>query len=419
MYKLRDTLKETWHFYKKTLILVSRGSKIYYSWCIFLIAIIIIGFLFYFKQHENGLIETNLTDQVSWGLYIANFTYLVGTAAAAVLLVIPAYIYQFKPIKEIVVLGELFAASSVIMAILFVMVDLGRLDRFWHMLPFIGKMNFPKSLLAWDVLVLNGYLFLNLFIPIYLLVKFYYRKEPNWKFILPFILLSIPWAVGIHTVTAFVYNGLPARPFWNASILAPRFLASAFCSGPAIIIIIFQVIRKISSINIEDRALFKIAELIAYAMFLNLFLMSAELFKEYYSNTVHIASFKYLFEGLHEHNELVPWIWSAMAMNVTAFFLFLIPQTRKRLSTLNIGCLLIIIGVWIEKGPGFVIPGFVPDPLGEIHEYIPNLLELMVSFGIWALGLFIFTLLIKVAIPIETGEFTHTEYEKEMIKTIK
>ncbi len=416
MDKLRDTLKETWHFYKKTLILVSRGSKIYYSWCLFLIAIIIIGFLFYLKQHENGLIETNLTDQVSWGLYIANFTYLVGTAAAAVLLVIPAYIYQFKPIKEIVVLGELFAASSVIMAILFVMVDLGRLDRFWHMLPFIGKMNFPKSLLAWDVLVLNGYLFLNLFIPIYLLVKFYYRKEPNWKFILPFILLSIPWAVGIHTVTAFVYNGLPARPFWNASILAPRFLASAFCSGPAIIIIIFQVIRKISSINIEDRALFKIAELIAYAMFLNLFLMSAELFKEYYSNTVHIASFKYLFEGLHEHNELVPWIWSAMAMNVTAFFLFLIPQTRKRLSTLNIGCLLIIIGVWIEKGPGFVIPGFVPDPLGEIHEYIPNLLELMVSFGIWALGLFIFTLLMKVAIPIETGEFTITEYEKEMIK---
>lgn len=411
----RETLKETWHFYKKTLVLVFSGSKIYYSWCLFLLAITIIGFLFYLKQHEMGLIETNLTDQVSWGLYIANFTYLVGTAAAAVLLVIPAYIYQFKPIKEIVVLGELFAASSVIMAILFVMVDLGRLDRFWHMLPFIGKMNFPQSLLAWDVLVLNGYLFLNLFIPIYLLVKFYYRKEPNWKFILPFILISIPWAVGIHTVTAFVYNGLPARPFWNASILAPRFLASAFCSGPAIIIIIFQIIRKISSINIEDNALFKIAELIAYAMFLNLFLMSAELYKEYYSNTVHIASFKYLFEGLHNHNALVPWIWSAMAMNVTAFFLFLIPSTRKRLSTLNLGCLLIIIGVWIEKGPGFVIPGFVPDPLGEIHEYIPNLLEIMVSFGIWALGLLVFTLLMKVAIPIETGEFSHTEYEKTVV----
>jgi len=416
METLREMLNETWHFYKRTLTLVAKGNTLYYAWCFSLIAIIVVGFRFYLMQHEVGLIATHMNDQVSWGLYIANFTYLVGAAAAAVLLVIPSYVYHFKPIKEIVVLGELFAASSIIMAILFVMVDLGRIDRFWHMIPFVGKMNFPQSLLAWDVLALNGYLFLNLLIPIYLLVKFYYRKEPNWKFILPFILLSIPMAVAIHTVTAFLYNGLPARPFWNASILAPRFLASAFCSGPAIIIIIFQIIRKVSTshIEIEDEALFKISELIAYAMFLNLFLLSAELFKEYYSQTVHIASFRYLFEGLHGHNQLVPWIWAAMVMNVIAFIIFLIPQTRKRLTTLNLGCLLIIIGVWIEKGPGFVVPGFVPDPLGEIYEYIPNLVELMVSFGIWATGLLIFTLLMKVAIPIETGKFTHTEYEKEV-----
>jgi Ni/Fe-hydrogenase subunit HybB-like protein len=412
MEKFQEILNDSWDFYRRTLILVAKGSKLYYAWCLSLLAIIIVGFIFYLKQHEVGLIATNMNDQVSWGLYIANFTYLVGAAAAAVLLVVPSYVYQFKPIKEIVVLGELFAASSVMMAVLFVMVDLGRLDRFWHMLPFIGSMNFPQSLLAWDVIALNGYLILNIFIPVYLLVNFYYRRKPNWKFILPFILLSIPWAVGIHTVTAFLYNGLPARPFWNASILAPRFLASAFCSGPAIIIIIFQIIRKVSDIKLENEALFKIAELIAYAMFLNLFLLGSELYKEYYSHSVHIAPVEYLFQGLHGHNLLVPWIWAAMAMNVMAFFIFMIPQTRKHLSILNLGCLLVIVGVWIEKGPGFVIPGFVPDPLGEIHEYIPNLLELMVSFGIWALGLLVFTLLMKVAIPIETGKFTHTEYEK-------
>jgi molybdopterin-containing oxidoreductase family membrane subunit len=415
MEKLRKILNETWHFYKRTLILVATGSKLYYAWCFSLLAIIIAGFLFYMRQHDVGLIATNMNDQVSWGLYIANFTYLVGAAAAAVLLVVPSYVYHFKPIKEIVVLGELFAASSVMMAVLFVMVDLGRLDRFWHMLPFIGSMNFPQSLLAWDVIALNGYLILNIFIPVYLLVKFYYRKKPNWKFILPFILLSVPWAVGIHTVTAFLYNGLPARPFWNASILAPRFLASAFCSGPAIIIIIFQIIRKVSDVKLEDEALFKVAELIAYAMFLNLFLLGSELYKEYYSHSIHMAPVEYLFQGLHGHNLLVPWIWAAMTMNVIAFIIFLIPQTRKRLTTLNLGCIFVIIGVWIEKGPGFVIPGFVPDPLGEIFEYIPNLLELMVSFGIWALGLLVFTLLMKVAIPIETGEFTHTEFQKELM----
>jgi molybdopterin-containing oxidoreductase family membrane subunit len=414
MTKLRELLNDTWDFYRRTLTLVGKGSKLYYAWCFSLFVIIIVGFIFYLKQHEVGLIATNMNDQVSWGLYIANFTYLVGAAAAAVLLVVPSYVYHFKPIKEIVVLGELFAASSVMMAVLFVMVDLGRLDRFWHMLPFIGSMNFPQSLLAWDVVALNGYLVLNIFIPVYLLVNFYYGKKPNWKFILPFILLSVPWAVGIHTVTAFLYNGLPARPFWNASILAPRFLASAFCSGPAIIIIIFQIIRKVSDIKLENEALFKIAELIAYAMFLNLFLLGSELYKEYYSHSVHMAPVEYLFQGLHGHNLLVPWIWAAMAMNVMAFFIFMIPQARKRLSILNLGCLLVIVGVWIEKGPGFVIPGFVPDPLGEIHEYIPNLLELMVSFGIWALGLLVFTLLMKVAIPIETGKFTHSEHEREV-----
>ena len=81
--------------------------------------------------------------------------------------------------------------------------------------------------------------------------------------------------------------------------------------------------------------------------------------------TVHIESFKYLFEGLHGHNQLVPWIWTAMAMNVTAFFLFLVPSTRKRLNTLNLGCLLVIIGVWIEKGPGLDHPGIRSRSFGR------------------------------------------------------
>jgi len=413
MQALAETLRETWRFYRKTLILVFTGTKEYYLWCLLLLCIMLVGFLFYLPQIRTGLITTNMKDQVVWGLYIANFTYLVGVAAAAVLLVVPAYIYQFGPIKEIVVLGELFAASSIIMALLFVMVDMGRVDRFWHMLPLIGSMNFPDSLLAWDVIVLNVYLVLNLLIPIYLLLKTYYGKEPNKKFIVPLVLFSIPMAVGIHTVTAFLYNGLPARPFWNASILAPRFLASAFCSGPAIIIIVFQILREYTFIKLEDRALFKIAELMAYAMFLNLFLLMSEMFKEYYSDTMHIASLKYLYEGLHDKNALVPWIWVGTIMNLLAFILFLFPGTRKRLSTLNIGCILIIAGVWIEKGPGLVIPGFVPDPLGEIYEYIPNFRELFISFGIWATGFLIFTLLMKVAIPIGSGEFSHAKYIEE------
>lgn len=401
---------EAWDFFKKTLRMVVVGSKWYYLWCAFLFALIGVGISFYLKQTEAGLIVTNMRDQVSWGLYIGNFTYLVGVAAAAVLLVIPAYVYHFNPIKEIVVIGELLAASAIILSLLFVVCDLGRPDRFLHIIPFVGLLNFPRSLLAWDVVVLNGYLVLNTIVPIYILVKTYFGKEPNKKFVIPLVLLSIPWAVGIHTVTAFLYNGLAARPFWNASILAPRFLASAFCSGPALALILFQILRKTYGLKIRNEALFKIAELMSWSMFINLFLLGAEVFKEYYSGTVHLAPMKYLFQGLHGHHPLVPWIWTALFLNLTAFIIFLVPKTRENLVTLNVGSLFIIVGVWIEKGLGLIVPGFIPDPLGEIYDYLPNSTEVAISIGIWGLGLLIFTLFMRIAVPIQRGDFTHSKY---------
>lgn len=380
------------------------GNRKYYLWIAFLSIFILLGLSAYADQLRKGLITTAMRDQVSWGFYISNFTFLVGVAAAAVLLVIPAYLYHFKPIKEIVLFGELLAITAIVMCILFIMADMGQPLRVWHILPVVGAMHFPASLLAWDVVVLNGYLAINAVIAFYVLYRLSIGKEYSMSVIGPLIILSIPWAVSIHTVTAFLYNGLSARPFWNASILAPRFLASAFCSGPAIMIILFQIIRKRSEVEIDDRAIFKIAELIAYAMGLNLFLLGAEVFKEFYSGSIHSYPIQYLYFGLHGKTALVPWIWFATILNITAFFLFLTPGTRRNFTTLNMGCVFIIIGVYIEKGMGLIVPGFVPDTLGEIYEYTPTMSEILVAIGIWAAGAMLYTFLLKFAIPIYTGK---------------
>ena len=392
------------HFLGQLIQRLFQGPPIYYAWLVFLLGLIGVGIWGYEAQFMKGLAITGMTDQVSWGFYIGNFTFLVGVAAAAVLLIIPAYIYDFGPIKEITILGEILAISALIMAMIFVTLDLGRPERVWHLLPFIGTPNFPASLLDWDILVLNGYLFINICISTYLLAMIYLeKKEKTWLY-MPLILLSIPWAVGIHTVTAYLYNGLGARPFWNTAILAPRFLASAFCSGPALCIIIFQLVRKFTKFRVKDEALFKIAEMIAIAMGINLLLLGAEVFKELYTDTWHKASIIYLFVGLHGHTGLVKWIWIAMAFNILAFLLFLIPVTKKNFVTLNLACILIVIGVWLEKGLGFIVPGFIPSPLGEIWEYWPRITEIMISIGVWGIGLLIYTLALKIAIPIETGE---------------
>lgn len=393
---------------------IFKGTIKYYCWTAFLFLLMILGLFAYLFQYSEGLITTGMRDQVSWGMYISNFTFLVGVAAAAVLLVIPAYVYNFKPIKEIALFGEMLAITALVMCLLFVAVDLGQPLRGWHILPFIGRMNFPASLLAWDVIALNGYLILNSIVVLYVLITLYFGKKYNTSIVIPLVLLSIPMAVSIHTVTAFLYNGFPARPFWNASILAPRFLASAFCSGPALMIIIFQILRKVSDIKIEDRALFKIAELIAYCLAFNLFLLGAEVFKEFYSASVHLVPIEYLFFGVHGKSALVPYIWFATIGNITAFLLFLIPKTRKSFITLNIACVLVFIGVYIEKGIGLVIPGFVPDPLGDIYEYKATLSEALITIGIWAAGALLYTLMLKVAVPIYTGKliFAAEGFEK-------
>lgn len=380
---------------------VTKGSKLYYGWLAFLSVLVLIGVFSYSLQAREGFIVTHIRDQVSWGFYISNFTFLVGVAAAAVLLVMPAYLYHFKPIKEIVFLGEMMAIAAICMCIMFVTADLGHPERIWHMIPGPGRPNWPSSLLTWDVLVLNGYLIINATIFFYVLYKIYEGKD--YKSIMPLIILSIPWAVSIHTVTAFLYNGLVARPYWNASILAPRFLASAFCSGPALMILVFQAVRRVSGVTIDDKAIFKVAELIAYTMAINIFLLGCEVYKEFYSGSIHLAPLQYLYFGLHGHNNLVFLMWLSFIFNVSALIIFVIPSLRENFTTLSIGCALVFLGVYIEKGVGLVIPGFIPDTLGEIYEYLPSLVEVGVAVGIWATGALIYTLLLKFTLPIYHG----------------
>lgn len=387
-------------FVKGSFKIIGKGSMSYYSWVIFLILLIIWGGFGYANQLTNGLIVTHMRDSVSWAFYIGNFTFLVGVAAASVMLVIPAYIYHWKPIKEIVIFGELLAICAVIMCLCFIVVDIGKPSRFWHMLPGIGILNFPSSLLSWDFFVLNSYFLLNLIIVVYLLYCHFYNKDYKISFVMPLVLFSIPLAIGIHTVTAFLFNALPGRPFWNSALLAPRFLASAFCSGPAILLILFQILRKITKFEIKDEAIWRIAELMVYAMFIYLFFTVSELFKEFYSGTENILYWKYLLFGIGKNHEIVLYSWSSIIMGSIAFILFLIPGTRKNFLTLNIGAVLIYGSVYIEKGIALIVPGFTPDTLGQIYIYTPSMVEIRTAVMIFSAGFLLFTFLSKIAIAI-------------------
>ena len=557
-----QAIKNYFTFLQRCGRLVFIGDWRYFTWTGTLAVFCLLGLNAYCKQFAHGLITTGMSDQVSWGVYIANFTFLVGVAAAAVMMVIPVYIYDNEELHDLVIFGELLAVAAIIMCLLFVTVDLGRPDRLWHLIPGLGQFNFPASMLSWDVIVLNGYLLLNVHICGYLIYCRYQKKLPAKWFYYPFVFIAIVWAISIHTVTAFLYVGLGGRPFWNSSIVGPRFLASAFSAGPALIILAIQVVRRVTAtvpsgdakqrfagaanpktvasrpatlddlellarflpefdsvskdvrreilpglavldvpagdtflrqgetdphaffvlkgqvvvereesgryritrsarpgeqfgevsalagtprmataiaeeatqvlrvpsdalrkmmksprmnkivharmaerLMITDRALMILRNIVQVSMLINVFLLVNEVFKEFYSGNLHSISAKYLFVGLHGHHALVPWIWSAILLNLTAMVLLILPVSRS-LKWLNLTCVLCIVGIWIEKGMGLVIPGFIPTPLGQMVEYSPSLNETLICLGIWAFGLLCYTLFLRMAVPILQGRLS-------------
>lgn len=392
---------------KDSVVYLTHGGIYYHIWMAVLTALMLVGMYCYFLQLEHGLSVTGMNDRISWGLYISNFTFLVGVAAAAVMLVLPTYILHDIDFKQAVLIGEGMAVAALLMCLAFVVADMGGPARLWHIIPFIGVFNFPNSMLTWDVLVLNGYLFINLSIPFYILFQRYQGKTPNPKIYIPGVIISVFWAFAIHLVTAFLYQGLQARPFWNNALLGPKFLASAFAAGPSLIIIALGVIRKFTDFKIEDKTIKKIAMVVTVAAQINLIMLISELFKEFYAPTHHSESAYYLYFGLHGKSKLVPWIWTAISMNVLATVTLTFHKLRNNLTILYIACGLLFLAIWIEKGFGLIVPGFIPGPWGKIAEYFPTLVEVGVTIGIWAMGAFIFSILARTGIAIEMGKLTY------------
>ncbi len=373
------------------------GSRRFHLWLLGLFVLTLPAPLLFGVQLREGLTVTAMSQEMPWGFYIAQLTFLVGVAASAVMVVLPYYLHDFRAFGKITILGEFLAVPAVLLCPLFVAVDLGQPARVMNL--FLHPR--PNSMLFWDTVALGGYLLLNLVIGWQALESERSGAPPaGWVRIL--VLLSIPWAVSIHTVTAFLYAGLPARPFWFTAVLAPRFLASAFASGPALLILLALLLRRVSSFDVGDQAIRALALIVTYAMVLNLFLFGVEVFTVSYSGIEHhLSPFRYLFAGLDGRmSPIAPFMWLSLAMSVSATVLLLIPGVREDVRALAVLCGLVVLAIWLEKGAGMLTGGFVPSPLGEIPPYFPSWTEVGMGIGLYSFGALLLTLLYRMVLSV-------------------
>ena len=374
-----------------------KGSGVYWYWIVLLLALMGVGFGCYLYQWFEGLRITGMSRDVSWGFYIGQLTYFVGVAASGVMVVLPCYLHDYKAFGRITILGEFLAVAAIIICGLFVIVDLGNLPRMMNIMIYPH----PRSILFWDMIVLNTYMLLNLVIGWNVVAA--ERKGIHYqKWVKVLIYISIPWAFSIHTVTAFLYAGIPGRHYWLTAIMAARFLSSAFCAGPALLVLLCLIVRKFTKFDPGKEQIRTLGIIIAYAMIINVFFFLLEIFTAFYSGIPgHQHSIIYLFFGLEGHGKLVPWMWTAAVFACIALILLIVPWTRRREDTLVVACIAVIISTWIDKGFGLIIGGFIPNPFERVFEYYPTLPEIGISIGIWATGFFVLTVLYKIAISVK------------------
>ena len=402
----------------------------------------IVGFIAWIYQIQKGLIVTNMRNPFSWGLYIAMWAFYVGTAAGGLVVSSAIYIFGAKQLKPIAPVASLTAFIFAVAAMLMVLPDLGRPERVFNILLYPN----PKSLLPWDFLVLSTYAVLS---AIYTYVQLRPRiaergitifgktimkrdikadelarlreaSERQAKILAP---IALPFAILIHTVTAWVLATQLSRPWWYGGLLAPTFIAAALTAGPAVVILASLIVYGFKE---ELAQTYRLLAKVSAASAAGLLFM-------YYNDFL----VRWWWEAGREHDALILVFRDYLAIHAAEIILLIlgiiILATRySSVSGLVSGSVIINLGIlahrYLLMPPAYnliptriaVILGYesfewsYPIAVGEVRgtlmnpepifvdywNYVPSPVEITITIGVFAIISFVLLFLLK-ALPVK------------------
>jgi molybdopterin-containing oxidoreductase family membrane subunit len=371
------------------------------AWVGALAAGLVVGAACFAYQWSRGLTVTGLSNTVSWGMYIVAFMFLVGASAGGLIVVAGAELAGTRRFERLDRLAVVVSGAAIATAAGTILPDLGRPELAWKMLV----QPHWTSPLVWDMFVIATYLAIAV-ADLYLLT----RRERPAVAMRRLAMVALPVAVLVHSVTAFIFGLLVARPFWNTALLAPMFISSALVSGTALVIVVAHVVERTTGFGTRE-LLPDLGRLMVWFLGVDAFLLFAEVLTVYASGVEdHVEQLRVLLFG-----RLAPLFWfEVVAGLVVPFVILARARLRARPAWLVAACVLALTGVFLKRvnilfssmfeplvglAPG--IPGGRPGQQFRPDEiYVPSWVEIGVLVGMAAFFLTLVTVGVrKVVLP--------------------
>jgi molybdopterin-containing oxidoreductase family membrane subunit len=367
--------------------------------------IAVVGIGLWVNQTIEGLHVTAMRNTSSWGLYIAMFMLFVGLSAGGLIISSAPKALSLKGFDGISKVSVVISIVCTVLAIAYVIVDLGHPERVWHLFVY-GQMNSP---LMWDMLILSAYLILSI-VYLWMLMRADEGKVSG-KALKAMSIIALIIAVLVHSITAWIFSLNISRPFWNTALMAPWFVTSALVSGLGLVLLVAAVLNRGGSIKLDREDFFKLGRMLGVFVAIDLFLFFCDILTGVFPG----AGLEHDLMGQLLSGALAPIFWVELVTGAIVLLLMFAPALRMQKTALVVASVLAVVCVFCKRflliEGGFQIPNIdfpggaagleVPgagawwQQLGASLAYWPSGYELLVTVGVLALGVCLFLLALK------------------------
>ncbi|RDB57626.1 polysulfide reductase [Paraeggerthella hongkongensis] len=374
----------------------------------------VMGLALWFVQLDGGMVQTGMRNLDSWGLYITMFMFLVGLSAGGLIISSAPRVLGVEGFGGISKVAVWTSICCTVLAIGFVVVDLGQPMRLWELFAYSNL----GSPLMWDIVVLGTYLILSV---VYLWATLRFEGGKGSATSLRAIsAVALVCAVLVHSVTAWIFGLQQGREMWNTALLAPWFVSSALVCGVALVLVVVIALRRAGYLELDQSFVVKMAKLLGVFVCVDLYFFGCDLLTEGFPGGHGAEIVAMLTAG-----PLAPFFWVEVVGCILCAVVCFTPRLRTS-PLIVVASLLAIAGIFCKRVQllvgGFQIPNL--DYAGPVTQYTvtgwesgmagayqgmvywPTPLEFGVALGVLGLGALLLLVGLKY-LPLKPTEKSH------------